>query len=83
MNSSCLPAHPLFWSVPMVQRPFGRQSIKHSEMEDNVDSYSLRSPCESDYDSCDLGESTSEYGDVVLTSDISVGLPSEGAVRAP
>lgn len=66
-----LPVHPLFLSVPMVQQPLCHESVYQ--------------PGQGDYtvlvvdNVVDHGDSDD---DVVLTNNISVGLPSEGSVSS-
>lgn len=68
VRCSSLPVHPLFLSVPMVQQP---DLVCQSGQGD----YTVR-----------VVDGAGDYGDsdddVVLTNNISVGLPSEGSVSS-
>ena len=77
--------HPLFVSTPMVQYPAHLHSVIQSREGDSsrhsVQSVVLGGVSNDLHD--DRGISSGSEGDsVVLTNDISVGLPSEGSVSA-
>ena len=86
VQSSSLPVHPLFLSTPMVQYPTHLHPVPQSVREGDSSRRSIQSVTLGNNISNDphdgRGSSSSESDGVVLTSDISVGLPSEGPVSA-
>ena len=84
VDSSSLPVHPLFLSTPMVQYPTHLHPLTQSQREEDSSRHDIQSvvagSVSNDLD--DRGHSSSECNGVVLTSNISVGLPSEGPVSA-
>ena len=86
VQSSSLPVHPLFLSTPMVQYPAHLHPVAQSVREGDssrcgTQSVILGRVSTDTHDN--IGGGSSEGTEcVVLTSDISVGLPSEGSVSA-
>ncbi len=85
-QSSSLPVHPLFLSTPMVQYPAHLHPLTQtSPREGDSRRHGIQSVIPGNVSNDprdDRGSSSSDCDGVVLTSDISVGLPYEGPVSA-
>lgn len=85
VQSSTLPVHPLFLSTPLVQYPAHLHPVSQSVREEDSGRHGVQSVVLGNVSNdlySDKGSSSSEGDSVALTSDISVGLPSEGPVSA-